>query len=358
MKVAIMGAGLSGLACALTLEKNGITPTVFEKRSELGDRFVNGELLLSVLSHPIRDCLAYFAEDYGIFLQPLANIKQLTLYSENEQAVIKGNLGFINVRGRDSHSFEKQLGRQLKTSIVFNSKHSYEDLLREFTHVILATGDGAYTTKIQPFKHNFCVTLKGAIVEGDFDPYSPVAWLDNTLAPKGYCYLIPLSSKEANIVIAFPQYPETTAQHVNNLWTKFFKRVSSDLKQDLKIVSHFHITDYMIGICKTSRIGNTFFVGNCFGSIMPFLGFGQFSALQTGVFAANDLCGLGDYHQLTQPIRQSFDESMALRKLMEKLDNKKLDFMIKGLHSKLGDIVFNFEQVSLLKIVSSLLSKL
>ncbi len=34
MNVAIMGAGLSGLACAITLEKMGVTPTIFEKRSQ------------------------------------------------------------------------------------------------------------------------------------------------------------------------------------------------------------------------------------------------------------------------------------------------------------------------------------
>lgn len=31
MNVAIMGAGLSGLSCAIMLEKNGIEPYIFEK---------------------------------------------------------------------------------------------------------------------------------------------------------------------------------------------------------------------------------------------------------------------------------------------------------------------------------------
>jgi len=56
MDIAIMGAGLSGLSCAMTLEKNGISPTIFEKRSQIGDRFVNGEVLLSIFAFPVHDC--------------------------------------------------------------------------------------------------------------------------------------------------------------------------------------------------------------------------------------------------------------------------------------------------------------
>lgn len=37
MKGAIMGAGISGLPCAITLEKNGIEPVIFEKRSRVRD---------------------------------------------------------------------------------------------------------------------------------------------------------------------------------------------------------------------------------------------------------------------------------------------------------------------------------
>jgi flavin-dependent dehydrogenase len=48
MNIAIMGAGLSGLACAITLEKHGITPEIYESRSRVGDRFVNWEVLLSI----------------------------------------------------------------------------------------------------------------------------------------------------------------------------------------------------------------------------------------------------------------------------------------------------------------------
>ena len=59
IKVAIMGAGLSGLACAITLENNGIHPTIFEKRSCPGDRFINAEIFLSILNKPVCDAIAF-----------------------------------------------------------------------------------------------------------------------------------------------------------------------------------------------------------------------------------------------------------------------------------------------------------
>ncbi len=43
MKVIIIGAGLAGLSSAIILEKHGVTPTIFERRSTVDDRFVNGE---------------------------------------------------------------------------------------------------------------------------------------------------------------------------------------------------------------------------------------------------------------------------------------------------------------------------
>ncbi|HLV08660.1 MAG TPA: NAD(P)-binding protein, partial [Halanaerobiales bacterium] len=110
IKVAIMGAGLSGLACARILEENGVTPTIFEKRSELGDRFVNCEILLSILSKPLDDIIKHLSDKYSIYLRPQSAIRKLIIHSENEKAEIKGNLGFTNLRGRTDNSFEKQLG--------------------------------------------------------------------------------------------------------------------------------------------------------------------------------------------------------------------------------------------------------
>jgi len=341
MKVAVMGAGLSGLACAKTLEENGIVPHIYEKRSRVGDRFVNSEILLTVLERPVKDTLAYLSEEHDINLQPVGNIRRLILYSENEKAVIEGNLGFSNLRGRDRDSFENQLARQVKTDIKFNSKRTYEELLGDYTHVILATGDAAYTEKIQDFQKDLTTSIRGATVEGDFDRYTVRAWMDNRFAPKGYCYFIPMSKKEAHIVIAYPDYPENQSVDIKTRWERFYERACRDLKQDLRVTDRFSIRNYIIGQCKYPRLGNTFFVGNCFGTIMPFLGFGQFPSLLSGIYAAHDICGFDDYEKLTEPLRRSYKHSLVLRRNYERLNNSKMDILVRTLNGPLGEKLFN-----------------
>ena len=339
-----MGAGLSGLACAITLEQHGINPVIFESRGQVGDRFVNGEILLSILSRPINDCIAYFADSCGIYLHPLSNIGTLVIHSQLEQANIKGNLGFTNIRGREEDSFEKQLARQVKAKIHFNSRYTYEQLLQDYTHVVMATGDAAYASKMQNFSQALSVSMKGATVAGAFDRCTVMAWLNNELAPKGYAYLIPLSEKEANIVIAYPDYPENRLVKIDFYWDKFYREVCKVMGQQLKITDGFQISGYSIGICKQPRIGNTFFTGNCFGAIMPFLGFGQTASILTGIYAAHDLCGKGKYSELTIPLRNSYHNSLVLRRTMEKLSNRHFDVLVKSLKGSWGDRLFNSQR--------------
>jgi flavin-dependent dehydrogenase len=355
LKIAIMGAGLSGLACAITLEKFGIQPTILEKRSQVGDRFVNGEAFLPVLNRPINDCYAYLSENYGIYLQPLANISKMTFYSENRQGVVRGHLGFTNLRGREQESFEAQLGRQVKSKIIFNSNFTYDQLLQDYTHIVMATGDAAYTTKMQNFKVDLTVSLKGATVEGKFDRHHVAIWLDNNLAPKGYGFLIPYSEKEAVITIGYPDYPENQTLSAQTLWDRFFERVCSNIKQNLRITDSFEVTRYIIGLCEHPRLGNTFYAGNCFGALMPAFGFGQLTSILTGIYVAYDLVGKGKYENLVKPLRKSYRNSLVIRRAMEQLDNQKLDKLVSFLNLKFTGSLLTNKRYDPLKIASYLL---
>lgn len=355
VKVAIMGAGLSGLACALTLEKYGILPDIYESRSQVGDRFVNGEVFLDITARPAQDCVAFLSDELGINLHPVYMIRTLTIHGPEETAVMEGSLGHSNIRGRHEKSLENQLSKQLRSPVRFGSQVSYEDLLQEYTHVVLATGETQIARQLKNYDLALTVSMKGSTVTGNFDLNTVSTWLNDQYCPQGYGYLIPMSAAEASLVIAYPDNPKTANLDIHHLWDSFFPRVCSDLQQNLKVTDGFEINHYPIGISRSSRIGNTFFVGNNFGSIMPFLGFGQFVSLATGVYAARDLCGLGDYNKLTLPLRKSFTNSMVLRRSMEQIGNEQLDSIVKWLSTPLGAKLFLQNRVDVLRAASYLL---
>lgn len=353
MDVGIIGGGLAGLACAITLEKDGIKPVVYEKRRKVADRFINCELFLHVQTHPIKDVFKYFSEELDISIQPNSHINKLVLHSPNNKATLKGNIGFSTMSGRHELALAKQMLNQYKGKITYKSNYSFEDIQKKHTHIVVATGDGEYSEEFNNYDTALTVSLKGAIVEGNFDKTTTIAWLNNDFAPKGYGYSIPISKDKANLVLAYPEYSENQSFDIEDLWKKYYDRAQKDFGQSLKIIDKFQIENYYLGKCIRPRIGNTFFVGNCYG-IMPFLGFGQFTAIVTGVFAALDILGKGNYEKLIKDLDKSYKNSLTLRRGLEKLDNDKLDALIKIISGKAGELVFN-NSINYLSIFSNLL---
>jgi flavin-dependent dehydrogenase len=356
MKVAIMGAGLSGLCCAIILERNGIEPTIFEKRRMPGDRFINAEAIFNISNRPINNCLDHFRNEYGIDLKPIDKIRELKVYGPNSEALLHGNLGYSNLRGRHEEAFESQLARQVKSKIIFNSEYEYEDLLKEYTHVVLAPGDGAYAAKLNNFRVDLTINVRGATVDGNFKTDHIISWYNNEFAPKGYAYLMPYTEREANISIAYPSYPDTTIEDISDLWDKFYSRAKRDVKQALNITDKYEVKSYILGTCNRPKINNTYFTGNCFGSIMPAYGLGQFVAINTGINAALDICGKGDYEDLIKPFKKSYEDSLIIRRAMEKLDNSKLDIFVKAMDNGIASKLFSDgTEIDLFKIISKII---
>lgn len=355
MKVAIMGAGLSGLSCAITLEKHGVSPVIFEKRSSVGDRFINAESMFSILNRPVKNSIKYISDKYGIYLTPVDELKKAVFHSKHNTGSIEGTLGYSNIRGRHEKSYECQLSRQVKSEINFNSKYSYDDLCKEFEYIILAPGDGAYAAQLGNYRCELTCTIRGATVEGDFATDTVNLWFNYDIIPKGYGYVVPFTEKEANIAIAFPDYPNNIRLDINSMWDKFYNMVGAEMHQNFKITDKFEISKYMMGICNKPVIENTYFVGNCFGTISPGLGFGQFTSILTGIYSAYDICGLGKYEELAKPIFENYNHSLVLRRFLENLNDDKLDFFIKNLDNKLTNelidkIFSNTIEIDLLKL--------
>jgi len=334
MNVAIMGGGISGLSCAITLERHGIEPMVFEKRNRVGDRFINGESMFSILNRPVKDSIPYLAENYHIHLKPIDEVDQVCIHSKNETGVIHGKVGYINIRGRHQDSYENQLAQQVKTNITMNSTYEYKELCKNFEYVVLATGDGEYACQADNYRCDITFTIKGATVEGEFIKSNPHVWFNYEILPKGYGWLIPFTEKEANLVMV---YPDDMNLNIDETWEKFYQLACTNLDQNFKITDEFQVRKYMIGICNQPKIDQTYFVGNCFGAISPGLGFGQYTSILTGIYSAYDICGLESYDKSVKPIFKNYNRSLVLRRFLENLTDEQIDFHVKNLNNKIID---------------------
>ncbi|MGR9050590.1 NAD(P)-binding protein [Halobacillus faecis] len=356
MKTAIIGAGLAGLSCALTLEKHGHSADIFEQGKEIGLRYDIAELMTPILHAPINDSVKFFSETYDIHFKPASNVQKIYVHSENESAYVEGKIGFINMRGRYKDSYEKQLAQQLVHSEIHYDSHAvYENISKEYTHVIVATGDPQDTQQIQPYDIALPSAFAGATVKGDFVRNEVHTWFNNDFAPKGMGYLIPHSKTEATLVIVYPQYKDEWLEKRNEFWEAMVKEASRTLKQELIIEHEFTISDYIVGKCHYPRIGNTFFVGNCLGAITPFLGFGQTGSILSGIYAALDICGQGDYEKLCKPLLKDYDQSLVLRRGIERLSNHQLDLVTKSLHNPVVRKIITQPNLGVLKGLSHLL---
>lgn len=141
IKVAVVGAGISGLTAAYKLEEKGINPTIFEKEHKVGARFVNGEAMMHIINLPITDVFYYLSLNRELPLQPTLPIRKIIFYGPTNKATIVGDIGYITIRGNHERSLENQLAKLVDSPINYNNKPDYQKLKREFDEVIIATGD-------------------------------------------------------------------------------------------------------------------------------------------------------------------------------------------------------------------------
>ncbi|SNX53376.1 FAD-dependent oxidoreductase [Thermoanaerobacterium sp. RBIITD] len=328
MKVAIIGAGSSGLTAAIRLEAYGIKPDIFERKSRVGDVFNHVAGLLNIIYRPIKDPLDYIKNNFDINIVPLNVINKVVMHGPTVTRTINSRrIGYYVIKGQDVASAENQLYEKLKTNINFNVHADYKKLKSEYDYVLIATGNQQIPKEVGCWQNFVETRLKIAEVIGKFDPTSLIMWLNTAYCKSGYVYLAPFDDKRAVLVLIVPY---VTREEVAKYWNNFLRieKINMDI---VNIYDYEHIS----GNCFPHRFENLYFIGNAGGAIEPFLGFGQFASIMSGALAAKSIATGSDFEKEMLQLSNQNINMLELRKAIDTMDNDKYDRLIKILSAPL-----------------------
>ncbi len=321
MKVAIIGGGFSGLCCAHELELHGIKPVIYEQKSFIGEPISHVTAIISISHRPVYDSLKYFKNQLNIDIKPLGMVRKLVHHSPNITTVVKGTHGYFLKNTADADGTKKQLLSQLKSSeIRLNVSGDMKELSNEYDYVVVASGHYNQAQELGIWQEWFKGMVRGALVQGDFDPEAIVMWINRDYLKNGYAYLTPFNRNKASLILVAGDVNE---REVDHYWELFLD--TENIRYT--IIEEFKL-EHRSGNVYPMRVDNIFFIGNSAGGLDPFLGFGHYNSAVTGVSAARSIAeGLAYDKQVKQIVKRN-NEMRQFRKVFDNLTNKDYDRIV------------------------------
>lgn len=321
LKVAIIGAGVSGLSCAYELEKNGVNPVIFEKRSHIGEGLAYTGLWPHQFMRTYFNPLLYLKRKYGINLTPLSSVREITMYSPGKKLTVRGNHGCIFKRGVEKYSLENQFASNLSSPVIFDRYiESINDIRNDFSHIVVACAGNLIPKELGVWNDAFSAQGRVATIVGNFDPSACFLWLNTRYANNSFAYIIPNSAKEASLVLLVNNI---ASREMDYYWNEF-QRI-----EDIKaVIIQTRDIEHFAGYLDSYQIGNIYITGNSAGFTDNLLGIGAFNAIESGIFAARAIMHKLDYNSLVQPIVRNIQKLGNVRSAMNNLDNDGFDRFI------------------------------
>lgn len=348
LRVAIIGAGISGLACAIELERHGITPDIFEQRHRVGELFTHSAVFLQIMNRPIRDPVDELRKDYGIVVEPLNKLKKIIMHAPNVTGAVTGNLGYLVHLGQATKSIACQLLAQIKSPVHYNAKAEYAALAREYDYVIVTTGNNQVAKILGCWQDVYTPWVMGATVQGSFDPCAMQMWLNTEYAKTGYAYLTPFNHKSATLALVVTG---ATRETIGDYWKRFWQVEKFDYQ-----VNNIWDLQHNSGSVYPHQVGNILFAGNAGGFVEPTLGFALLAGIKSGVIAARAIVKGKSYEELLEKLKKTNRLTLPIRKSLNRAQNKDYDHLIALLIAPvIKQLTYN-TNIDSLKIVASLLN--
>jgi len=289
LRVAIIGAGPSGLACALALEQRGIEPDIFERSYRVGLPISAVGATMQLFERPHKGQLDLLERKFGLQIKPLARMRRLVMHTTKRAAMVGGKLGYFVERGQGSSAVEVQLSKQLKSRIKFNIEADYRELAREYEHVVVADGSSMAARDFKIWETTVSAWVKGAIILGRFEPETMIMHFDTGYAKHGYGHLAPFSREKAMLVLVVP---DINRRDLSTYWDRFMDKE----KMHPEVVETFE-WHHTSGLTSRQRMDNVYLVGNAGGFTDGFFGLGLFTGMSGAALAGRAIAEGLDYEK-------------------------------------------------------------
>ena len=164
-------------------------------------------------------------------------------------------------------------------------------------------------------------------------------------------YSAPYSEKKAVIAHVVQNIRQ---EDMNDYWNKFLE--SRNILKKYRMVENWELPHHT-GTVTSNKVGNVYFVGAEGGGAEPFLGFGQFNAVYTGVMAARSIAKGDDINVLLKILREKEKQLSLLRDLLNTATNEDFDRLLTVMKAPgLRTLVYRTD-IDIITLLSAILGK-